>query len=108
MSFYILQDKDEFDTGLPMGYSIIQADKDSAPEGVKLLNEKQLDKELKDIETNNEKLIEALANDKPISIKDKYTIVELKKLAAKHKIKGRSKMKEKQLMKALLEAEVKL
>lgn len=48
------------------------------------------------------------SNVKPIAIEDKYTLKELRKLATKYKIKGRSKMKEKQLIEALLKAEVKL
>ena len=69
MSFYILQDKDEFDTGLPMGYSIIQADKDSAPEGVKLLTEKQLEKAVSSLDKANEKLIDSLGSPSANDIK---------------------------------------
>lgn len=109
MSFYIEQYVDPFDTGLPMGYSIIQVEKEDAPKGVKLLTEKQLDEQLKVIEANNEKLIDALANDKPISIKDKYTLVELKKLATENEIQGRSKLNTQDgLIEALLENGVEL
>lgn len=109
MPFYIEQYEDEFETGLPMGYSVIEVEKEKAPKGVKILNEKQLEKAVKSIESDNEKLIEALANDKPISIKDKYTLKELKKLATENKIKGRGKLKtEDELIKALIDVGVKL